>query len=345
MKSSLVIASLSLLVLGGCGRSKDRPAGSGAAPAAGAHGSTARPVNETGAGTPTAGGSSLVEARKGFHTKLVKPAPPKEPVDVPPPNVFSLIKYDSPVGPLAAYLTPDPKNGKKHPAIVWITGGDCNSIGDVWKVAPPDNDQTAAQYRQAGIIMLIPSLRGGNENPGVREGFLGEVDDVLAATDYLAKLPYVDPDRIYLGGHSTGGTLALLVAECSPRFRAVFSFGPADDVSGYGNQQIWTPFAFERKEIELRSPGKWLENIASPTFVIEGTGGNIDSLMAMSRATKNPKVLFIPVRGATHFTVLAPTNQKIAQKIVADTGPQCNITFAANELQPKATGFPKKKNR
>ena len=74
--------------------------------------------------------------------------------------------------------------------------------------------------------MMFPSLRGGNDNPGVREGFFGEVDDVLAAAEYLSKQAFVDPQRIYLGGHSTGGTLVLLVAECSGRFRAVFSFGP-----------------------------------------------------------------------------------------------------------------------
>ena len=28
---------------------------------------------------------------------------------------------------------------------------------------------------------------------------------------------------IYLGGHSTGGTLVLLVSECTDRFRAIFS--------------------------------------------------------------------------------------------------------------------------
>ena len=33
---------------------------------------------------------------------------------------------------------------------------------------------------------------------------------------FLAKQDYVDPKRIYLGGHSTGGTLALLTAETRP---------------------------------------------------------------------------------------------------------------------------------
>ena len=33
--------------------------------------------------------------------------------------------------------------------------------------------------------MMFPSLRGGNNNPGSKEGFFGEVDDVLAAADLL----------------------------------------------------------------------------------------------------------------------------------------------------------------
>ena len=78
--------------------------------------------------------------------------------------------------------------------------------------------------------MMFPSLRGGNDNPGKKEGFLGEVNDVLAASEFLSRQEYVDPDRIYLGGHSTGGTLALLVAASTDKYRAVFSFGPNDDV-------------------------------------------------------------------------------------------------------------------
>jgi hypothetical protein len=70
---------------------------------------------------------------------------------------------------------------------------------------------------------MFPVLRGGNDNQVPKESFLGEVQDVVAAAGHLEDLPYVDSDRIYLGGHSTGGTLALLVAECSDRFRAVCS--------------------------------------------------------------------------------------------------------------------------
>jgi len=276
--------------------------------------------------------ASLVEARKGFQSRLVRRKEEKEPVDEPPPKIFSKVQYESAVGKLPAYLTPDPKDGKKHPAIIWITGGDCNSIGDVWSEQKPDNDQTAGAYRKAGLVMMFPALRGGNDNPGQKEGFLGEVDDVVAAADFLAKQAYVDPSRIYLGGHSTGGTLVLLVAECSDRFRAVFSFGPVDDVAGYGPEYL--PFDFRvRREVELRSPVHWLSAIKSPVFVFEGTRqGNLTSLQAMSRVSKNPNVHFYPVRGATHFSLLAPTNKLIASKILRDEGATSNLSFTEDEV-------------
>ena len=217
-----------------------------------------------------AGKPSLAEARRGFQSTLVSQASEREPLPEPPSSVFRLVRYDSPAGKLAAYLTPDPGDGRKHPEIVWITGGDCNTIGDVWSDAPRDNDQTAAAFRRAGVVMMFPSLRGGNNNPGRHEGFLGEVDDVIAALAYTAGLAYVDPQRIYLGGHSTGGTLVMLVAASTDRFRAVFSFGPVEDVRGYPGQFL--PFdTANPREIELRSPGRWLHSVRCPLFVFEGT--------------------------------------------------------------------------
>ena len=266
-----------------------------------------------GEAVPDQENGSLVEARSGLKTKLVPQSAQRESVPDPPPEVFRSVLFDSPAGKLAAYLSEVPDDGQKRPAIVWITGGDCNSIGDVWSEAPPDNDQTASAYRKAGIVMMFPSLRGGNTNPGIKEGFLGEVDDVLAAADFLARQDSVDARRIYLGGHSTGGTLVLLVAEATDRFRAVFSFGPASDVAYYPSEFI--PFNTSNpREVKLRSPGPWLSSIHGPTFVFEGTDqGNLSSLQAMAKATKNPMVHFLPVTGATHFSILAPTNALIAQ--------------------------------
>jgi acetyl esterase/lipase len=283
--------------------------------------------------TPAPAGTTLAEARKGFTTKLARRESGGDPPPAPPTRVFRAVRYESPAGQLAAYLSPDPKDGQKHPAIIWITGGDCNSIDDgCWKEGPPGNDQSASAFRKAGIVMMFPSLRGGNNNPGVKEGFLGEIDDVVAAADFLAKQAFVDPKRVYLGGHSTGGTVVLLTAECSDRFRAVFSFGPVADPSGYPDE--YRPFnAADRREVELRSPGRWLASIRSPVFVFEGTArGNVDSLRAMARTSTNPQAHFLPVRGADHFSILAPTTRLIAEKVLRDTGLACNLTFSEDEV-------------
>jgi dienelactone hydrolase len=276
---------------------------------------------------------TLAEARKGFTTKNIKATAPSGALPEPPADVFIKTKFEAPVGQLSTYLTPDHKDGKKHPAIIWITGGDCNSVDDsIWKSAPPNNDQTASAFRNAGIVMMFPSLRGGNDNPGKREGFFGEVDDILAAADFLAKQDYVDPKRIYLGGHSTGGTLVLLTGEFSDRFRAVFAFGPADDASSYPAE--YTPFnTKDRREVELRSPVHWLNSIKSPVFVLEGAvDGNARALETMKGRTKNTQVQFFTVAGANHFSILAPTTRLLAQKILADTEEKCNIALTSQEL-------------
>ncbi|MGE3808132.1 MAG: alpha/beta hydrolase family protein, partial [Gemmataceae bacterium] len=162
--------------------------------------------------------------------------------------------------------------------------------------------------------------------------FLGAVDAVVAAAEFLGTQPYVAPHRIYLGGHSPGGTLTLLTAECSDRFRAVISFGPVEDPAGYGPE--FNPFPLnDLKERRLRAPGNWLASIHVPTFVFEGTvEGNLESLQVMARTAQNPKVQFFPVKGANHFNVLAPVNRLIAAKIRADKGASCNLAFTPAEV-------------
>ncbi|MBX2799407.1 MAG: prolyl oligopeptidase family serine peptidase [Myxococcales bacterium] len=276
-------------------------------------------------------GTTLTSARSGFRSQLVQAGPEQSPPDTPPAgSPFELVTYTSPAGELAAYQTKDPSDGTQVPGIVWITGGDHNSIGDVWSDADPANDQSASAFRKAGVAMIFPSQRGGNDNPGQRESMLGEVDDVLAAADHLAALPWVDAERIYLGGHSTGGTLALLVAASTDRFRAVFSFGPVGNLADYGGRYMYAD-PHRPREWEVRSPQLWLSDITSPTFVIEGETGNSDSLVALSEASDNPKLQFHVVTGADHFDVLAPANGVLAAKVAAATAGEA-IALTADEL-------------
>jgi hypothetical protein len=247
---------------------------------------------------------------------------------------MQVVQYESPAGKLKAYLSPAPTDGKKHPAIIWIHGGDCNSIADFcFTDRPPENDQSAGAFRKSSIVVMFPSLRGGNDNPGHIEGMFGEIDDIVAAAAFLAKQDYVDPKRIYLGGHSTGGTMVLLAAECSDCFRAVFSFGPVPSIANYGSK-FATHDLSDKQETLLRAPGSWLSSITAPTFVIEGTAqpGNISSLRAMAGRCTNRLVRFLPVNAATHFNVLAPVEKLIVRQILDDSGESCAIELTENAL-------------
>jgi alpha/beta superfamily hydrolase len=278
---------------------------------------------------------SLAEARAGFKTRLLREGKGRAPAPEPPPELFRMVRFPAGPGDLIAYVSTGSHDGKKHPAIIWIFGGFNNGIGDTaWQPASPENDQSARAFRQAGIITMYPSLRGGNHNPGFREGLYGEVDDIIAAANFLSREDSVDPNRIYLGGHSTGGTLALLVAEATNRFRAVFSFGPVADIRSYPAQAL--PFDIgDAEEVKLRSPIVWLSAINIPTFILEGEKqpNNITAFNALIDATHNRHITFIRDSGSNHFSILAKMTPLIADKLVKDTHSTVNIEIKEAEYR------------
>ncbi|HEV7990460.1 MAG TPA: alpha/beta fold hydrolase [Gemmatimonadaceae bacterium] len=264
---------------------------------------------------PAASGQTLAEARRGFVT-AVRAADGTYPLPSPPPNLFVPIPLTNNRGAaLPAFVTPDPRDGRRHPAIVWITGGNSSALGDFWTADAESDDESVSAFRKAGVVVMFPSLRGGHVGTGGREYFLGETDDVLAAAEQLARLPYVDSDRIYLGGHSTGGTLALLVAETSERFRGVFAFGPVARVDRYPTPMVPAELAgLPEPERRLRSPIYWLHGITTPTYVIEGRASpNIGDAKELCAAS--PRVTCLLMEGADHFDVLSRVTRVVAARM------------------------------
>lgn len=277
-------------------------------------------------------GGNFAKAHDAFQTKLTSQSNDEYEIPAPPEGVFDLVYYPSKVGDLAAYVSSDPGDGEKHPLIIWVVGGWGNGIDDFpWVYPEWDNDQTGSAFSQAGILTMYPSFRGANGNPGYYETLFGEVDDIVSAYEYAASLPYVDPDRIYLGGHSTGGTRALLAAEYTDKFRAVFCFGAVDEIK-YHNRSQFTFDTSDEEEFRMRSPIHWLDDVKSPTFLIEGSGGNSANLRNIKKASKNDNIHCYIVEDADHFSVLGPITPLIAQKIVADTGKKPNISITDKEL-------------
>lgn len=262
---------------------------------------------------------SLAQRRRAFKTAIHEKPTDPGPAEDPPPEIFEKVWYPAPLGKNVAYVTPVRK-GPRRPAVVWIHGGEDWSIGDAWSPEPRENDQSARAFREAGLVLMLPSPRGCNDNPGEREFNLGEVDDFVAAIDFLAQRPDVDPARIYLGGHSTGATMALLVAARGAKIRGAFVFGPAARIEDHRfaskHGLVDAPLA----EREIRSPVTFIDQIRVPTYVIEGkqSPSNWGAIPELQQAVKSAPVKFLALDAATHFTTLAPITELIAKKLSAE---------------------------
>jgi len=282
----------------------------------------------------------LLRTRAGFKTELVPSQQAGDgPADPPPKGVFNLVHYQAPSGELVAYITPDPKDGKKHPALLWLKGG-WGGIGEfLWEKGP--ESQAPNAFREAGFVVMCPSYRGENDNPGKIEAFFGEVDDALAALQALASLPSVDPARVYVAGHSTGGTLALLVAEASEKPRAVFAFGGRLDMEVYvadrAGSNFW-PFN-ERKpeEVRLRNPLVFAGALKTALWYFEGEEGvalpsEIETMQARVAPSKRPFHGYL-MKHVDHFTGLQPALGWLAAALQKDQGPAFDLAFDTDGLQ------------
>jgi acetyl esterase/lipase len=143
--------------------------------------------------------------RQSFRTSLRKRGPsPQRWTDDPLPGDVTKVEYESGSLKLKAWLfRPGPGQQARRPALVYLHGGFAFGEDDFAECRP---------FTQAGFIVLCPTFRGENGNPGIFEMMFGEVDDAAAAIRWLATQEQVDPERIYVFGHSSGGVMAGLLA-------------------------------------------------------------------------------------------------------------------------------------
>lgn len=106
-----------------------------------------------------------------------------------------------------------------------------------------DNDDyhdETLPYAEAGMAVIFYSLDGPDlteDGSGIgpaylqfRAGMAGVVNGRNALEFALARLPQVNPQRIYSAGHSSAGTVSLLLAEHEPRLAGAIAFAPCADV-------------------------------------------------------------------------------------------------------------------
>jgi acetyl esterase/lipase len=201
-------------------------------------------------------------ARRHFRARLTRagPSPQRDVFALQPPAYVEAVTY---APGLKAWMAGHQQATQKLPAVLFLHGGFEFGAAD-WDMAVP--------YWQAGFVVMAPMLRGENGQTGTFTFLYDEVDDVLAAADYLSRQPAVDPTRIFLAGHSAGGTLTLLTALASGRFRAVSSFDGSPDQQLLYNGSATKPgnhreVVFDPKdlrELQMRSPLAYVFSVKSP---------------------------------------------------------------------------------
>ena len=205
------------------------------------------------------------ETRSQFSTRLLRegPSPQREVIALSRPAYVDEVEFRSGTRQLKAWMSGHDGASQKLPAVLFLHGGFEFGAAD-WDMALP--------YWEAGFVVMAPMLRGENGQTGTFSFLYDEVDDVLAAGEFLSNHPSVDPSRIFLAGHSAGGTLTLLAVEASSRFRAAASFDGSPDQQllydgsaakrGHHAEIVFNPQ--DARELQVRSPLAYAYSVKSP---------------------------------------------------------------------------------
>jgi len=235
---------------------------------------------------------------------------------------FRKIMYRSTDGlMIPAYLF-EPLTPGKYPAIIDVHGGQHGTVTS-------RSLQRTIDWVQSGYVILAPDYRGSSgysENYYKKADYGGkEIDDMIAAVDYLESLSSVIESRIGIIGGSHGGYNALMAVIRYPdRFRvAVDLFGPTDLVyrlsATPGENANTKPadveyFASmvgktidEAPELyEQRSPRYLADRIKVPLLILHGEKDQVvdvkESLWLIEALEKssNTQFEFEIIKGANH---------------------------------------------
>jgi dipeptidyl aminopeptidase/acylaminoacyl peptidase len=167
---------------------------------------------------------------------------------------------------------------KKYPLIINVHGGPqyqwADSFRGDWQV-----------YPAAGYVVAFPNPHGSTGyghkyTEAISKDWGGKVyNDVMAVTDHLAKLNYVDEDNMGAMGWSYGGYFMNWLIGHSDRFKAVVSMMGIYDVDAFhaSTEELWFPewdvggTPWENPEAYAKwNPADHAKNFKTPTLVITG---------------------------------------------------------------------------
>jgi dipeptidyl aminopeptidase/acylaminoacyl peptidase len=166
---------------------------------------------------------------------------------------------------------------KKYPLIVNVHGGPqsqwMDSFRGDWQV-----------YPGCGYVVAFPNPHGST---GYGQEFTHEIsrdwggkiyEDVMAVTDYMAALPWIDANRMGAMGWSYGGYMMAWIAGHTDRFKCLASMMASYNLAAMwgGTEELWFPqydlggAPWESQDYEKWSPHMFADKFKTPTLVVTG---------------------------------------------------------------------------
>jgi predicted peptidase len=155
------------------------------------------------------------------------------------------------------------KSTEKWPLILYLHGGSVrgDDISRVKKLGLTEKVEADPSFP---FIVVSPQCHQGE--------IWTDVDALGAILDEVAQTTRVDPDRIYVSGHSMGGRGALYAAYKMPdRFAAVLSLGPVGPITAWADKLATIPLWLFHGTKDQFTPLKEVEELV---HAMEAAGGH-----------------------------------------------------------------------
>jgi predicted peptidase len=155
------------------------------------------------------------------------------------------------------------KSENHWPLILYLHGGSArgNDIGQMKKLGLTEKVQSDPKFP---FIVVSPQCRPGE--------IWTDTDALGAVLDEVARTHRVDPDRVYVSGHSMGGRGALYAAYKMPdRFAAIVSVAPVSPITAWADKLARVPlWLFHGSKDQFTS----IKEVEELVHAIEAAGGH-----------------------------------------------------------------------
>jgi dipeptidyl aminopeptidase/acylaminoacyl peptidase len=221
---------------------------------------------------------------------------------------------------------------KKYPGLMLIHGGPQGAWTDSWFYR-----WNAELFASFGYVVMMTNFHG---SIGYGQPFTAEIsgdwggapyEDLMKATDYLERLPYVDKDRVGAAGASYGGYMINWIEGHTDRFKVLVSHDGVFDLrSMYGEtEELWFP-EWELKGVPWKNPAlyeKWspsyyIQNAKTPMLIIQGIrdyrvpeGQAFQLFTSLQRQGVSSKLVYLEQEG---HLVLKPLDSRFWYKTVQE---------------------------